>query len=201
MKHRYLYLLAAPAMAGLLFAAGCDTEDEVDTAGTGTDTTGTDSARPAGGMESPPAGDTAGATVSDAQIQQITQLIDQARQTAESYGERIEANAEIEGWGTGETARRMLDQTTENFDAIKSAVSEREWTGVATTMRDLMARPMPADLKQQVQAIADQLKTLNIPAFQNLGSMLGGEGELPTVPGMPAPGETTPPTTRPGGGA
>ena len=45
MKHRYLILLAAPAMAGLLFTAGCDDDDDVAT--TPNRDTGMDTARTA----------------------------------------------------------------------------------------------------------------------------------------------------------
>lgn len=193
MKHCYLILLAALAMAGLLFTAGCDDDDTVST--TPDRDTGMDTARTAAGTE-----DAAADQVPDAQIDQLTHLLDTAKETAAAYKDKIAANVEIEGWGTGTPASEMLDKANEKLDATQAAVKDRDWAATASNMRDLMAMPMPADLKQQVQAIADRMKTLNVPALRDLGTMPDtGMGDMPTAPGVPAPGETggTPPA---GGG-
>lgn len=192
MKHRYLILLAAPAMAGLLFTAGCDDDDTVGT--TPDRDTGMDTARTAAGTE-----DAATDLVPDAQIEQFSQMLDTAKETAAAYKDKIAANVEIEGWGTGTPASEMLDKANEKLDAVQAAVKDRDWTATATNMRDLMAMPMPADLKQQVQAIADKFKSLNVPALRDLGTMPDtGIGDMPTAPGVPAPGE--PGSTPPAGG-
>ena len=57
--------------------------------------------------------------------------------------------------------------------------------------------PMPAELKQQITAIGNQLKTANVPGLSDF-QMPGGDTELPTVPGVPPP-DGSGPTTRPGG--
>ena len=205
MKHRYLYLLAAPAMAGLLFVTGCDTDDDIGDAGEVTTPTDTDRATPAAGTE---IGDAAGktATIPEAEREALSQMLEDAQETAEKYKDQIEANVDIEGWGTGSAASEMLGTANEKLDAIQAAVNDQEWATVATNMRDLIAMPMPADLKQQVKAIGDKLRTLNVPALRDLPmSMPGSDTEMPTVPGVPAPGETggaagDTPTTRPSGG-
>ena len=201
MKHRYHYLLAAPAIAGLLFVTGCDTDDDIGDAGDVTTPTDTDRATPAAGTGM---GDAAGdtATVPEADREALSQMLEDAQETAEKYKDQIEANVDIEGWGTGDAASQMLGTANEKLDAIQAAVNDGEWATVATNMRDLAAMPMPADLKQQVRAIGDKLRTLNLPALRDLPlSMPGSDTEMPTVPGVPSPGEADDtPTTRPSGG-
>ena len=202
MRKHYRYMLAAPAMAGLLFyGAACDMEDD-DTAQTtprdttpSDTTTGTpppvgDRAEPAGGMETP-----AGATVSAAQLQQVTQAIDQAQETNDGFIARIEADAEIEAWGTGEQAQQRQRRVGELLDTVEAAVRQQDWDRTASSMRTLMIEPMPAELKQQVATITQRLKALSVPQLQSLEM----PEELPTTPGVPSPGGAG--GTPPGGGS
>lgn len=206
MKHRYLLLLAAPAVAGLMFTAGCDEDDDVGTIDT-VGTNDTDRATPAAGTEGGMADRVGGAfQLPEADREQLSQMLEDAQETAEAYKDKIEADVDIEGWGTGSAASEKLGMVNEKLDAIQAAVSDGEWTTVATEFKALAGTPMPADLKQQITAIGDKFKSLNIP---------GLDIQMPAIPGIPSPGETggaagggatgsgstTPPTTRPGGGS
>jgi hypothetical protein len=199
MKHRYLYLLAAPAVAGLLVAAGCDEDDDVGTIDT-PDSADVDRATPAAGTEGGIVDRAGGAfELPEAQREKLSQMLEDAQESAEAYKDRIEANVDIEGWGTGNAASQRLGEVNEKLDAIQGAVNDGEWATVATEFKALAAMPMPADLKQQVSAIANELKSANIPG---LADFQMPDVELPSIPGVPTPGETggtTPPTTRPGG--
>jgi hypothetical protein len=199
MKHRYLYLLAAPAVAGLMFTAGCDEDDEVGTIDT-PDSADVDRATPAGGVQSGTPDQVGGAfELPEAQREKLSQMLEDAQESAEAYKDRIEANVDIEGWGTGDAASARLGAVNERLDAIQGAVNDGEWATVATEFKALAAMSMPADLKQQVAAIANEMKSANIPGLSDFQMP---EVELPNIPGVPAPGETggtTPPTTRPGG--
>lgn len=232
MKYKYLLpLLAAPALAGLMFVAGCDEDDEVGaartgtgtSAGTGTATDDTDTATPAAGTESGTGmtgagtagtgaagtGGAAGMEVSDTVIEQLSQKLETAQETAEAYKDQIEENVDIEGWGTGAPASEMLGNLNEKLDAVQAAVRERDWATTATNMTEIVRMPMPRDLKQQVQGIVDQMKTLNVPALSGLSGMMGGDiggGAMPAMPGSGSgatgggAGGMTPPSTRPSGG-
>ena len=206
MRKHYRFILAAPAVAGLLFyGAACDMEDDTaqttpreTTPGEATPQTtppaAGDRAEPAGGMQTP-----TGAAVSEAQVEQVTQAIEQARQTNEGLSARIEANTEIEAWGTGEQAKQRQTRVSELLDTVEAAVRQQDWDRTATNVRTLLTQPMPAELKQQMGMIVQRLKGLNVPQLQGLEF----PEELPTVPGVPAPGEGggVPPAggNRPGG--
>ena len=82
--------------------------------------------------------------VPDAEIDQLSQMLETAQETAEAYKDKIEANVDIEGWGTGSPASEMLGKANEKLDAVQAAVKDRDWTKAATNMRDIMAMPMPA---------------------------------------------------------
>ena len=131
MRKHYRFILAAPAVAGLLFyGAACDMEDDTaqttpreTTPGEATPQTtppaAGDRAEPAGGMQTP-----TGAAVSEAQVEQVTQAIEQARQTNEGLSARIEANTEIEAWGTGEQAKQRQTRVSELLDTVEAAVRQ-----------------------------------------------------------------------------
>ena len=204
MKEHYRFILAAPAVAGLLFyGAACDMEDDTaqttprdtTTPGQTTPPTVGDRAEPAGGMETAPSG----GTVSEARVQQVTQAIEQAKQTNEGFSARIETDTEIEGWGTGEQARQGQTRVSELLDTVEASVRQQDWDRTATNIRTLMTQPMPPELKQQVGMVVQRLKALNVPQLQNIEM----PDELPTAPGVPSPGEAggTPPAggERPGG--
>lgn len=190
MKHRYLLLLAAPAVAGLLYTAGCDDDDDLtQTPPTTPDMTARQDTTPRD-TTIPPADDgvTAGAEmgageVSDQQLEQVTQRIEQLRARLEQAGE---ATPEISSF-------------SQRLDALREAVQGRNWQQVAQTVGEIRAMQVPADYRQDFDAIVNQLRQLNVPALQNLGD---GK-DMPTVPGVPEPGETTPPGggTPPGDGA
>ena len=87
-----LKLLAGPAVAGLLLV-GCDDQNDTatNTGTTGSGVAGTDAgdatmdrARTAGGAAG-------GAQVSDAQVEQLSQSLEDAQEAAEAYKDRIEA--------------------------------------------------------------------------------------------------------------
>lgn len=194
MKHRYLFLLAAPAMAGLLFTSvACDEDDDVGATGTGagTDTTvqRTQPATPESGTPDTDAGVTAGGRmgegeVSDQQLQQVTQRITQLRDRVQEAGD---ASPQITAFSQG-------------LDSLRTAVESKQWERVIQVVGELRTAQVPEQYRQDFDAIITQLRQLNVPALQSLGE------ELPTVPGMPAPGgtggEQSPPAgDRPGGGA
>lgn len=203
MRKHYRYTWA-PAVAGLLLCgAACDNED--DTAARTTPPPNTtprqtpaptagDRAQPAGGMETA----RGGATVTDEQVQQVTEAVAQAKQTNDSFTARIEANAEIETWGTGDQAREHQSRITQALDTIDAAVRQKDWDRTATNVRTLMTQPMPLELKQHVATLTQRLRTLGVPQLQNLEM----PQELPTAPGTvpPREGGGTPPGGMPPGG-
>ena len=83
------------------------------------------------------------------------------------------------------SAKQRQTRVSELLDTVEAAVRQQDWDRTATNVRTLLTQPMPAELKQQMGMIVQRLKGLNVPQLQGLEL----PEELPTVPGVPAPGE------------
>lgn len=176
-RNKWLTLLAAPAVAGLIGfgVVGCD-DNEAEDVGGGittpevepgadpaledpglepeTDPALDPAAEPAAGRIGEPAADQA----NPAQ-EQLSQSLENLQERLEAMKDQVEANVDIEGFGTGSPVSEQLGQMNEIADAIQASVNDGDWAQARVELNKLKAMQMPADLQGMVTGLEGMINT------------------------------------------
>ena len=181
--NRWTLLLAAPAVAGLLYVAGCDDGTEVgddDVEVTGVETGDTldvedemaDPVDPVDDAAEPAAATTGGMMdrAADAAGGMAAGMKDRLTGMADELETSVEGAM---GDAEGETAD-ALSQAKDLVARIKTAVSEGDMGELGGHVRQLQG--MKADLPQDVQNVIERMAAA-VPGVSQMGGDLGGAAE------------------------